>query len=94
MNTFLTFVKSLQDRNVSYLKRISKNLTMLGKLTIYNSFIMSNFNFCSLVWHFCGEVNSKTVEKNSGNGIKVHIWRPFHNLMKNYYVNQKYPHLK
>ena len=63
MNTFLTFVKSLQDRNVSYLKRIGNNLTMLGKLTIYNSFIMSNLNFCSLVWHFCGEVNSKTVEK-------------------------------
>ena len=24
---------------------------------------MSNFNYCPLVWHFCGEVNTKTVEK-------------------------------
>jgi predicted nuclease of predicted toxin-antitoxin system len=24
---------------------------------------MSNFNFCPLVWHFCGEVNTKKVEK-------------------------------
>ena len=23
---------------------------------------MSNFNYCPLVWHFCGEVNTKKVE--------------------------------
>jgi hypothetical protein len=39
MKTYLTFVKRLQELNV--LKRIGKNLTKLGKLTIYYSFIMS-----------------------------------------------------
>jgi hypothetical protein len=34
------------------------HLTKLGKLTIYYSFIMSNFNYCPLVWHFCGETNT------------------------------------
>jgi predicted nuclease of predicted toxin-antitoxin system len=24
---------------------------------------MSNLNVCPLVWHFCGEVNTKKVEK-------------------------------
>ena len=24
---------------------------------------MSNFNYCPLVWHFCGEVNTKKIEK-------------------------------
>jgi predicted nuclease of predicted toxin-antitoxin system len=24
---------------------------------------MSNFNHCPLVWHFCGEVNTKKVEQ-------------------------------
>jgi hypothetical protein len=43
--------------------KIGKHLTKLGKLTIYYSFIMSNFNHCPLVWHFCGEVNTKKVEK-------------------------------
>ena len=45
------------------MKRSGKHLAKLGKLTIYYSFIMSNFNYCPLVWHFCGEVNTKKVEK-------------------------------
>jgi hypothetical protein len=24
---------------------------------------MSNFNYCPLVWHFCGETNTKKIEK-------------------------------
>ena len=30
---------------------------------MYYSFIMSNFNYCPLVWQFCGEVNTKKIEK-------------------------------
>jgi hypothetical protein len=48
---------------LNVLKRIDKHHTKFGKLTIYYSFIMSNFNHCPLVWHFCGEVNTKKVEK-------------------------------
>jgi hypothetical protein len=35
----------------------------LGKLTIYHSFILSNFNFCPLSWHFCSEANTNKIEK-------------------------------
>jgi hypothetical protein len=43
---------------------VSKRVrTFLGKLTIYYSFILSNFNYCPLVWHFCGESNTKKLEK-------------------------------
>ena len=45
------------------LKRIGGHLCKLGKLNVYYSFIMSNFNYCLLVWHFCGEVNTKKIEK-------------------------------
>ena len=50
--------------------KIGKHLTKLGKLTIYYSFIMSNFNHCPLVWHFCGEVNTKKVEKIQERALK------------------------
>ena len=33
------------------------------KLTIFHIFILSNFNFCPLAWHFCTEKNSKKLEK-------------------------------
>ena len=30
---------------------------------IYNSYVASNFNYCPLVWHFCGATNSNKIEK-------------------------------
>ena len=59
--------KASQQLNV--LKRIGLHLNRLSKLTIYYSFILSNFNYCPLVWHFCGENNTK----NSRKSIKIHI---------------------
>ena len=50
------------SRQLNVLKRIGTHLNRLGKLTIYYSFILSNFNYCPLVWHFCGENNSKKIE--------------------------------
>jgi uncharacterized protein YpmS len=50
------------SRQLNVLKRIGTHLTKLGKLTIYYSFIMSNFNYCPLVWHFCGETNTQKIE--------------------------------
>jgi hypothetical protein len=41
-----------------------------GKLTIYYSFILSNFNYCPLVWHFCGEGNTKKLEKIQERAIR------------------------
>ena len=32
-----------------------KLLNRLGRLTIYYSFILSNFNYCPVTWHFCSE---------------------------------------
>ena len=51
------------SRQLNVLKRIGGNLCKLGKLNIYHSFILSNFNFCPLTWHFCGEVYTKKLEK-------------------------------
>ncbi len=30
---------------------------------IYNTFILSNFNYCPIVWHFCGIVQMRRLEK-------------------------------
>ena len=32
-------------------------------MTIYNSFIISNFNYCLLAWHFCRMSSSNKMEK-------------------------------
>ena len=53
--------KASQQLNI--LKRLGSMLSRLNKLTIFHTFILSNFNFCPLAWHFCTDTNSKKLEK-------------------------------
>ena len=62
-NDHISNICKKASRQLNVLKRRGKHRTKLGKLTIYYSFIMSNFNYCPLVSHFCGEVNTKKVEQ-------------------------------
>ena len=62
-NSHASHICKKASRQLNVLKRIGNNLSKLGKLTIYYSFILSNFNYCPLVWHFCGGSNTKKLEK-------------------------------
>ena len=55
--------KASQQLNV--LKRIGCFLSKLNKLTIFHTFILSNFNFCPLAWHFCNTSNTSKLEKQT-----------------------------
>jgi hypothetical protein len=50
--------KASQQQNI--LKRLGSYLNRLNKLTIFHTFIRSNFNFCPLSWHFCTDNNRKS----------------------------------
>jgi hypothetical protein len=63
--------KASQQLNI--LKRIGKYINRLGRLTIYYSFILSNFNYCPVTWHFCSEKNIKKNEKNPRKRSPYHI---------------------
>ena len=30
---------------------------------VYNTFIVANFNYCPIVWHFCGTGSTRKIEK-------------------------------
>ena len=49
---------------------MGKYLNRLGKLTIYHSSILSNFNYCPVIWHFCSEANTKKMEKIQERALK------------------------
>ncbi len=38
------------------------NVDQEGQLAIYRNFIFSNFNYCPVVWHFCGIKYSQKIE--------------------------------
>ena len=51
------------SKQLAVLKRLGRFLTKQGKMTIYNSFIVSNFNYCPLAWHFCSASSTNKIEK-------------------------------
>ena len=51
------------SKQLAVLKRFGRFLTKQGKMTIYNSFIVSNFNYCPLAWHFCSAASTNKIER-------------------------------
>ena len=72
--------KASQQLNI--LKRIGKYLNRLGHLTIYYSFILSNFNYCPVTWHFCSEKNTNKIEKIQERALRF-IYEDYENTYEN-----------
>ena len=58
-------------RQLNALARISRHLNINSRRAVYNSFIMSNFNYCPLVWHFCGQVNNQKLEQIQERALRI-----------------------
>ena len=63
-------------RQLNALSRISRFLDIPSRRIIYQSFVASNFNYCPLVWHFCGKVNNNKLERIQERSLKI-IYRDF-----------------
>ncbi len=50
------------SRNLNALKRVAKSLPVNIKLLLYKTYILCHFNFCPLVWHFCGQSDTDKLE--------------------------------
>jgi hypothetical protein len=72
---------------------MGKYLNRLGKLTIYHSFILSNFNYCSVIWHFCSEANTKKMKKIQERALKF-IYNENHSTYEEFLAKSKLPSLK
>ena len=75
LNTF-DAILNIMDTNACVLSveciySVSKHLDSKSKHIIYNSFVASNFNYCPLVWHFCGQVNNNKLEKLQERSLRI-----------------------
>ena len=75
------------------LKRLGKYLNKLGRLTIYHSFILSNFNFCPLSWHFYSEANTNKIENIQERALRF-IYNDYNSTYENLLIVSKLPTLK
>ena len=64
------------------LKRLGSYLNKLSKLTIFHTFILSNFNFCPLAWHFCIQKIILKTWKGAGESTWFCVWSPLKLLDK------------
>ena len=50
------------DRQLNILQRLKKVLNYKSRMVIYKSFLMSNFNYCPIVWMFTGKKSLDRME--------------------------------
>ncbi|XP_071123309.1 uncharacterized protein [Mytilus edulis] len=91
--THISDICKKASRQLNVLKRIGKHLSKLGRLTIYHSYIMSNFNYCPVVWHFCGEGNTKKMEKIQERALRF-IYEDFDSDYETLLLKSGLPSLK
>ena len=54
---------------------------------------MSNFNYCPLIWHFCGEVNTKKIEKIQERALRF-IYQDYYSSYNTLLGKSQLPSLK
>ena len=59
------------SHQISALRRIVKYLTVDNRMSIYNAFIASNFNYCNTDWHFCSNRSLYNLEKVHKQALRV-----------------------
>jgi hypothetical protein len=62
-NSHISSLCKKASRQLNVLKRIGRFLNLQCKIMVYHSFILANFRYCSLIWHFCSSSNTKKMEK-------------------------------
>ncbi len=58
----ISFICQKAGQQTSSIMRLSTIIGMKVKLSIYQAFILSNFNYCPVVWMLCGQGNVKKME--------------------------------
>ena len=51
--------------------RVQKYMGFKEKEMLLNSFVLSNFNYCPLLWHFCSSKSLKKIEKLEEQALRM-----------------------
>ena len=63
--SFSKHISNVRERvhnQIQIIKRFRHILSDLTKARLYKAFIMTNFQYCNAIWHFCGARNSQKLE--------------------------------
>ena len=62
---------SSASRQLNAFARLAKHLNLEAKRLLFLCFLMSNFEYCPIVWHFCGKGNNDKMENIQKRALKI-----------------------
>ena len=62
-NEHIRYISTKCGKQVNAMARLSRMLSTDSKTNILNSFLLSNFNFCSVVYHQCSMSDARKMER-------------------------------
>lgn len=62
-NNHASEICSIANNKAKALARLRFKLNQNQKLTLYHSFIISNFGYCPLIWMFCGKTCNESINR-------------------------------
>ena len=83
-----------EGQQLNILKRLGSFLYKLNRLTIFYTFILSNFNYCPLAWHFCNEKNSRKLEKKNQERALRFVYNDFNSTFVDLLANNPSLHIR
>ena len=69
-NSHVKDICSKASRQINVLYRLANVLDEESRLCILKCFILCHFNYCPLIWHFCGAKNTLKLEKLQIRGLR------------------------
>ena len=76
-NEHISILCSKAAMQLNALSRLQKYMGKSEKEAIINSFILSNFNYCPLVWHFSSCESIRKIEKIQKRCLRKAIMKPY-----------------
>ena len=71
MTMILTSVTMVGWEDVPDSDRVTSGIGVPSTHLVCNSFILSNFNYCPLAWHFCGKTNNQKLERLQDRSLRI-----------------------
>ena len=70
-NKYITNLCKKAASQLNVLKRLSRSMGHTKRKLIMQTFTLSNFNFCALIWHFCSESNTAKIGKIQERALRL-----------------------
>ena len=70
-DSHISTICKIASAKIKSLSRIRNALDENQARLLYNSFILSQFNYCSIIWMFCSKSSYKKIEKIQKRGLRI-----------------------